>query len=98
MSAASITPIGLEMKKTGSMRYRRVGRSGLTVSEMGVGCFSFGDFVDAKAAASVVHCALDLGINYFDTADSYGLGRSEEKLGAALVGRRSEAIVATKFS
>ena len=97
-SASQVTAIGLEVKKTGGMRYRRVGRSGLTVSEMGVGCFSFGEFIDTKAAAAVVHCALGMGINYFDTADSYGIGVSEEKLGAALVGRRDQAIVATKFS
>ncbi|WJR78226.1 aldo/keto reductase [Bradyrhizobium sp. NP1] len=96
--APQITAIGLAPKTIHGMRYRRVGRSGLSVSEMGVGCFSFGEFVDTAGAEAVVHCALDLGINYFDTADSYGLGVSEEKLGAALVGRRSRAVIATKFS
>ena len=52
---------------------------------MGVGCFSFGDFVEAKAAETVVHYALGLGINYFDTADSYGIGVSEEKLGVVVL-------------
>ena len=93
-----VTAIGLQMKTTHGMKYRRVGKSGLTVSEMGVGCFSFGEFVDAKGVEAVVHSALDLGVNYFDTADSYGLGVSEEKLGAALVGRRNHAVIATKFS
>jgi aryl-alcohol dehydrogenase-like predicted oxidoreductase len=97
-ASSQVTAIGLEVKSTGGMKYRRVGKSGLTVSEMGVGCFSFGDFVDVKAAAAVVHSALGLGINYFDTADSYGIGVSEEKLGAALAGRRDKAVIATKFS
>ena len=97
-TSSQVTAIGLEVKNAGGMTYRRVGKSGLTVSEMGIGCFSFGDFVDEKAAADVVHCALGLGINYFDTADSYGIGVSEQKLGAALVGRRDQAVIATKFS
>jgi aryl-alcohol dehydrogenase-like predicted oxidoreductase len=97
-SGAQITAIGLEVQNSGGMKYRRVGKSGLTVSEMGIGCFAFGGFVDAKGAAAVVHHAMDRGINYFDTADSYGIGVSEEKLGAALVGRRDRAIIATKFS
>jgi aryl-alcohol dehydrogenase-like predicted oxidoreductase len=97
-AGGQVTAIGLQIKTTGGMKYRRVGKSGLTVSEMGVGCFSFGDFVEEKAAAAVVHFALAQGINYFDTADSYGIGVSEEKLGAALVGRREKAVIATKFS
>jgi aryl-alcohol dehydrogenase-like predicted oxidoreductase len=97
-ASSQVTAIGLQMKTTGGMKYRRVGKSGLTVSQMGIGCFSFGDFVEAKAAEAVVHYALGQGINYFDTADSYGIGVSEEKLGAALVGRRDKAVIATKFS
>ena len=79
------------------MQYRRVGRSGLSVSAIGVGCYPFGGFIDAAQAASVVDCALGLGINYFDTANSYGIGASEECLGAALEGRRASAVIATKF-
>jgi len=94
---ARITAIGLAPARSNGMQYRRVGRSGLSVSAIGVGCYPFGDFIDASQAASVVDCALGLGINYFDTANSYGIGKSEECLGAALQGRRSQAVIATKF-
>ena len=57
----------------------------------------FGRFLEADEAARVVHAALDAGINFFDTADVYGDGRSEEMLGAALSGRRDDAVIATKF-
>ncbi len=78
--------------------YRNVGRSGLRVSAVGLGTNNFGRRIDAGASARVVHAALDLGINLIDTADIYGSGQSEEYLGAALRGRRDEAIVATKFA
>ena len=92
-----ITAIGLTPQKTNGMQYRRVGRSGLNVSAIGVGCYPFGDFVGQKEASAVVDCALDLGINYFDTANSYGIGASEQCLGVALEGKRSSAVIATKF-
>ncbi|MEV6930929.1 aldo/keto reductase [Dactylosporangium sp. NPDC051485] len=81
------------------MRYRRLGRSGLTVSVVGIGCNNFGRRIDASRAAQVVGAALDHGITLFDTADVYGdpAGASEKALGAALGARRDEAIVATKF-
>jgi aryl-alcohol dehydrogenase-like predicted oxidoreductase len=79
------------------MKYRRMGNSGLRVSAIGLGCNPFGNEVDAAGAARVVGRALDLGVTYFDTADSYFEGRSEEFLGRALEDRRGEAIVATKF-
>src|SRR4051812_43954798 len=81
------------------MRYRRLGKSGLTVSVVGIGCNNFGGRIDAERAAEVVHAALDAGITLFDTADVYGAqpGGSEEALGRALGSRRGEAIVATKF-
>jgi aryl-alcohol dehydrogenase-like predicted oxidoreductase len=79
------------------MEYRRLGRSGLRVSAVGLGCNPFGHEVDAAAAERIVGRALDLGITYFDTADSYFEGRSEEYLGRALRSRRDAAIVATKF-
>jgi aryl-alcohol dehydrogenase-like predicted oxidoreductase len=79
------------------MRYRRLGESGLMVSVIGLGCINFGPLVDARGARTVVAAALDEGINLFDTADRYGGGRSEEFLGAALAGRRDQAIIATKF-
>jgi aryl-alcohol dehydrogenase-like predicted oxidoreductase len=79
--------------------YRHLGASGLVVSTIGVGCNNFGRRIDADRATGVVHAALDLGINFFDTADAYGepARNSEEVLGAALRGRRDEAVIATKF-
>lgn len=79
------------------MEYRQLGRSGLTVSAVGLGCNNFGMRIDADASAKVVHQALEEGITFFDTAEMYGGGKSEEFLGAALVGRRDEVVVATKF-
>jgi aryl-alcohol dehydrogenase-like predicted oxidoreductase len=80
------------------MTHRRLGHSGLMVSTVGLGCNNFGARIDAAATTRVVHAALDHGITLFDTADIYGGGRSEEMLGAALRGRRDEAIIATKFA
>lgn len=79
------------------MELRRLGASGLTVSLAGLGCNNFGMRIDEEASARVVHAALDAGITFFDTARSYGEGRSEAYLGAALKGRRDEAVIATKF-
>src|SRR5215204_4073738 len=77
------------------MEYRKLGS--LDVSLVGIGCNNFGWRTDAAGTAAVVGAALDAGINFFDTADVYGGGQSEEFLGSALKGRRSKAIVATKF-
>lgn len=78
------------------MRYRRLGSSGLKVSVLGLGGNTFGRFADADQTARIVHAALDLGVNFFDTADIYSQGTSEEFLGRALAGRRGQALVATK--
>jgi len=77
------------------MEHRRIGS--LEVSVIGLGCNNFGWRLDADATASVVHAALDAGIDFFDTAELYGEGRSEEFLGRALRGRRQSVVVATKF-
>lgn len=69
----------------------------LKVSVAGVGCNNFGWRTDARGTAAVVDAAIDQGINFFDTADVYGGGQSEEFLGQALKGRRSRAVLATKF-
>lgn len=81
------------------MTYRRLGDSGLVVSVVGIGCNNFGRKLDADGTRAVVDAALDVGINFFDTADIYGEphGTSEEQLGAALKGRRDEVVLATKF-
>jgi aryl-alcohol dehydrogenase-like predicted oxidoreductase len=77
------------------MEYRKLGS--LDVSLVGIGCNNFGWRIDAAGTAAVVDAALDTGINFFDTADVYGAGQSEEFLGKALKGRRNKAIIATKF-
>ena len=77
------------------MEKRRIGS--LQVSVAGLGCNNFGWRLNADATASVVHAALDAGVNFFDTADIYGGTRSEEYLGRALRGRREQVVVATKF-
>ncbi|KAA0236971.1 MAG: aldo/keto reductase [Chloroflexi bacterium CFX7] len=79
------------------MEHRHLGRSGLQVSVVGLGCNNFGRRIDAVQAKEVVDRALDLGINFFDTANVYGAGQSEEFLGRALEGRRQDVVIATKF-
>jgi len=79
------------------MEYRQLGRSGLTVSVVGVGCNAFGARIDEERTRGVVDAALDVGVTLFDTADVYGSGASEELLGRALGSRRDDAVVATKF-
>ena len=80
-----------------TMTRRQLGDSGIQVSLAGLGCNNFGPRLDAAAAARVVHAALDQGIDFFDTSDSYGMGESERYLGAALKGRRERAVILTKF-
>src|SRR5438874_2533279 len=79
------------------MHFRKLGTSGLRVSAIGLGCNPFGNEVDPAAARAIVDSALEQGVNYFDTADAYYEGRSEEYLGQALEGKRQQVIVATKF-
>jgi aryl-alcohol dehydrogenase-like predicted oxidoreductase len=92
---------------------RKLGRSGIKVSAMGLGCWAIGGpwwyvgdgapspcgwgHVDDDESIRAVHVALDMGVNFFDTADVYGCGHSERILGRALAGRREWAVVATKF-
>jgi len=77
------------------MERRRIGS--LDVSVVGLGCNNFGMRISAEAARDVVDAAIDAGINYFDTAESYGGGASEEFLGQALEGRRDQVFIATKW-
>jgi aryl-alcohol dehydrogenase-like predicted oxidoreductase len=77
------------------MQRRKIGS--LMVSVVGLGCNNFGPRLDAAGTATVVRAALDDGIDFFDTADLYGEGRSEEYLGRALGTRRGEVAIATKF-
>ncbi|HUB81064.1 MAG TPA: aldo/keto reductase [Bryobacteraceae bacterium] len=82
------------MQATGSA-HRRIGK--LEVSLTGLGCNNFGWRIDEAASKRVVEAALDAGINFFDTADIYDKGHSEEFLGSALGKRRREVLIATKF-
>jgi len=82
------------------MKQRKLGTQGLTVSEMGLGCmgmsFAYGSPNDREAIATI-HRALDLGINFLDTAEVYGPYTNEQLVGRALQGRRDGVVVATKF-
>jgi aryl-alcohol dehydrogenase-like predicted oxidoreductase len=94
--------------------HRTLGRSGLQVSMMGLGCWAIGgpwDWlnhdgskgpagwgeVDDEESIRAIHCALEYGINFFDTAANYGAGHSERVLARALAGKRDQAVIATKF-
>lgn len=85
------------------MKKRSIGKNGPKVSVIGLGCNNFGGRLDLAGSQRVVGKALDLGINFFDTADTYGgrgynnYGGSEKDLGAALGARRKDVILATKF-
>jgi len=83
------------------MEYRRLGKSGLRVSEISLGGNNFGGLVGENESVAVIRHALDLGINFIDTADGYSMGGkpggSEEIVGRAINDRRSEVILATKF-
>lgn len=77
-----------------------LGKSGLMVSRLGLGCMGMSEFYgpgDEAESIRTIHRALDLGIDFLDTADIYGLGRNEELVGKALRDRRQKAVLATKF-
>src|SRR5215813_3661074 len=81
------------------MELRNLGRSGLRVPVVGLGCNNFGGRIDKEATRKVVHKAIDLGVTLFDTADIYGnQGGSESELGDILGPRRKDIILASKFA
>ncbi len=79
------------------MEYRRLGNSGLRVSAIGLGTNAFGSRADEATSIRIINQALELGVNFIDTAESYTQGHSEEIIGKALKGKRAQAVIATKF-
>lgn len=79
-----------------SVEYRQLGTSGVRVSAIGLGTNQFGGKVDQRGVETILDGALDLGVNLLDTADVYTKGNSETTIGAALKGRRSQFVIATK--
>ncbi|HVF50966.1 MAG TPA: aldo/keto reductase [Pyrinomonadaceae bacterium] len=82
------------------MQTRELGASGLKVSAEGLGCMGMSEFYagrDEQESVATIHRALDLGVNFLDTADMYGPFTNEELVGRAIRGRREEVVLATKF-
>src|SRR5580700_9940619 len=82
------------------MEKRKLGRQGLEVSELGLGCMGMSQFYgprDDKESVATLERAVELGINFFDTADVYGVGHNEELVGKALKKYRDRVLIATKF-
>jgi aryl-alcohol dehydrogenase-like predicted oxidoreductase len=82
------------------MKKRALGKQGLVVAEIGLGCMGMSEFYGSRDEAesiATIHRALELGVDFFDTADMYGPFTNEKLLGRALAGRRDGVVIATKF-
>ncbi|MFC2004992.1 aldo/keto reductase [Chloroflexota bacterium] len=79
------------------MEYRKLGNSGLIVSEIGLGGNNFGGRADKEISIDIINHALEMGVNFIDSAEMYTEGRCEEIVGQAVKGKRSQFIIATKF-
>ncbi|MFN2154555.1 MAG: aldo/keto reductase [Anaerolineae bacterium] len=80
------------------MEYRTLGKTGMQVSKLCFGTMSFGREADQETAAAMFHRCRDIGINFFDTANVYSAGQSEEMLGKLIQGSREELVITSKFS
>lgn len=83
------------------MQFRKLGHSPFSLSALGLGCMGMSEFYgtrDDQESIDVIHRALDLEVNFLDTADVYGNGKNEDLVGKALRGRRDQVVLATKFA
>ncbi|HVW85065.1 MAG TPA: aldo/keto reductase [Bryobacteraceae bacterium] len=82
------------------MQTRQIGKDGVFVSEIGLGCMGMSEFYgpgDEAESIATIHLALAMGLNFLDTADMYGSGKNEDLVARAIAGRRTEVFLATKF-